>query len=64
MPNATRLILDERRYNVDVLRESVQRDLASLNADQRIVFDALCGAVASGAGGVFFLEGFGGTGKI
>jgi len=63
MPNANRLILDERRYNVDVLRESVQRDLASLNADQRIAFDALCGAVASGAGGVFFLEGFGGTGK-
>jgi len=63
MPNANRLILDERQYNVDVLRESVQRDLASLNADQRVAFDALCGAIASGAGGVFFLEGFGGTGK-
>ena len=63
MPNANRLILDERRYNVDVLRESVQRCLASLNTDQRTAFDALCEAVASGAGGVFFLEGFGGTGK-
>ena len=57
--NANRLILDERRYDVDVLRESLQRDLASLNADQRRAFDALCEAVTSGAGGVFFLEGFG-----
>ena len=35
----------------------------TLNADQRVAFDALCGVIASGAGGVFFLEGFGGTGK-
>ena len=61
--NANQLILDERRYNVDVLRESVERDLARLNADQRVAFDALCEAVISGAGGVFFLQGFGGTGK-
>src|SRR5216117_2212607 len=31
--------------------------------DQRVAFDALCEAVTSGAGGVFFLQGFGGTGK-
>ena len=37
--------------------------MATLNADQRVAFDALCGVIASGAGGVFFLEGFGGTGK-
>ena len=61
--NANQLILDERRYNVDVLRESVERDLVRLNADQRVAFDALCEAVTSGAGGVFFLQGFGGTGK-
>jgi len=61
--NDNRLIFDERRYNVDGLRESVDRDLPCLNADQRVAFDALCEAVTSGAGGVFFLEGFGGTGK-
>jgi len=37
--------------------------MATLNADQKVAFDALCGAVTSGAGGVFFLDGFGGTGK-
>jgi PIF1-like helicase/Helicase len=61
--NANRLILDERAYNIDNLRETVERDSARLNADQKIAFDALCQAVASGEGGVFFLEGFGGTGK-
>ena len=59
------MILDERRNNVDALRESVEQDVAQLNGDQRLgaAFDALCGAVMSGAGGVFLLEGFGGTGK-
>ena len=57
------MILDERAYNVDNLRDTVERDSARLNADQKVAFDALCQAVASGEGGVFFLEGFGGTGK-
>jgi hypothetical protein len=47
-------MLDERRYNIDILRECVERDLARLNVDQRMAFDALYGAVTSGAGGVFF----------
>ena len=57
------MILDEHGYNVDSLRDTVERDSMHLNVDQRVVFDALCQAVASGEGGVFFLEGFGGTGK-
>ena len=42
---------------MDGLQEYVQRDLAKLNMDQRAA------PVTSGEGGVFFLEGFGGTGK-
>ena len=57
------MLLDERTYNVDNLRDTVERDYACLNADQKIAFDALYQAVTSGKGGVFFLEGFGGTGK-
>ena len=33
--NANRLILDERTYNIDNLRDTVERDCACLNADQR-----------------------------
>jgi hypothetical protein len=45
------------------LREYVKQDMATLNADKKVAFDAFCGAVTSGAGGVVFLDGFGGTGK-
>ena len=61
--NTNRLILGEHNYNVDVLRDTVQSGYAYLNADQRVAFDTLYQAVTSGEGGVFFLEGFGGTGK-
>ena len=57
------MILDERSYNVEILRDTVQSGYARLNADQKVAFDTLCQAVTSGEGGVFFLEGFGGTGK-
>jgi len=58
------LIHDERGYDVDILQDTVERDSTRLNADQRIVVDVLCQAVASREGGAFFLEGFGGPGKI
>ena len=61
--NANRLITDERNYNVDNLKAIVERDTARLNADQTVAFDTLYQAVTSGEGGVFFLEGFGGTCK-
>ena len=61
--NVNRLIHDERGYDVDILRNTIERDSMSLNTDQRIAVDTLCQAVASGEGGAFFLEGFGGTGK-
>ena len=62
--NANRLILDEHTYNVDNLRDIVERDCARLNADQRIIFDVLCQAITSGEEGVFFLDGFDDIGKI
>jgi len=61
--NTNRLILGEHNYNVDVLRDTVQSGYTRLNADQKVAFDTLYQAVTSGEGGVFFLEGFGGTGK-
>ena len=60
---AERLIHDERNYDVNLLRETVLRDSARMNPEQRIAFDEICGAVEAGNGGAFFLDGFGGTGK-
>ena len=61
--NTNRLIADEHNYNIDSLKAMVERATMCLNADQRAAFDALCRVVTSGEGGVFFLEGFGSTGK-
>ena len=58
-----RLIHDQRNYDVALLLEKVHRDSAQLNAEQRIAYDSICDAVDAGNGGVFFLDGFGGTGK-
>jgi hypothetical protein len=60
---AERLIHDERNYDVNLLRETVLRDSARMNPEQRIAFDEICAAVEAGNGGAFFLDGFGGTGK-
>jgi hypothetical protein len=63
LPLADRLIQEERDYNVDALRETLLRDEPKLNDDQRNGYETICAAVRNGRGGLFFLDGFGGTGK-
>ena len=58
-----RLIRDQRSYDVNALRETVLRDSARLNVDQRVAYDTLWQAVEAGNGGLYFLDGFGGAGK-
>jgi len=63
LPLAVRLIQEQRVYNVDALRQIVAQDTSKLNDDQRIAHDAICQAVERRRGELFFLDGFGGTGK-
>ena len=58
-----RLIQDERNYDINMLHEIVDRDVGRLIVEQRHAYDTLCNAVDNGQGGMFFLDGFGGTGK-
>ena len=58
-----RLVQDELAYDVPSLVESIARDEPRLNVDQRSAFTALHAAVDSGRGGMFFIDGPGGTGK-
>jgi hypothetical protein len=60
---AERLIHEQRNFDIPLLRERVLRDSATLNAEQRIAYNEICEAVDAGNGGMFFLDGFGGTGK-
>ena len=64
LPLANRLIQEQRNSNVDALREVVACDSAKLNPDQRNIYNTIYIAVENGRGGLFFLDGFGGTGKM
>ena len=58
-----RIVAEELSYNVDRLRERYERDYPRATAEQRQIFDRVTAAVDSGNGGLFFIDGPGGTGK-
>lgn len=57
------LIMDERSYNREELKESHDIDIKKLTDEQKNIYDEITSAVAEKHGGVFFVYGFGGTGK-
>ena len=58
-----KLIQEELRYDREQLREENMRFISSFTTEQRGVYDDVMNAVSRGQGGVFFLYGYGGTGK-
>ncbi|XP_073137503.1 uncharacterized protein [Henckelia pumila] len=58
-----RLILDELRFDRRSLSEEHDNHLNKLNSEQRHVYDTVMNTVHSNKGGVFFVYGYGGTGK-
>ncbi|CDY59563.1 BnaCnng35270D [Brassica napus] len=57
------LILDELSYDQQELESVLARDLPKLTDEQRKIFDEITDAVFTQRGGVFFVNGFGGTCK-
>lgn len=57
------LIQEELNYPKDELRAQHDEWIEKLTAEQRSVYDQIIGAVLHKEGGVFFVYGFGGTGK-
>ncbi|XP_076905356.1 uncharacterized protein LOC143561097 [Bidens hawaiensis] len=58
-----RLIVDELSYDTITLQNESHNLISSLTDEQRKVFDEIMNAVEANKGGVFFLYGYGGTGK-
>ncbi|XP_022003614.1 uncharacterized protein LOC110901069 [Helianthus annuus] len=58
-----RLIADELRYDVSATAIEFDNNLSSLTDEQRLVFDEIIEEVNSNADGLFFVYGYGGTGK-
>ncbi|XP_033137451.1 ATP-dependent DNA helicase PIF2-like [Brassica rapa] len=57
------LISDELNYNHDEQREKHRELLAKITDEQRAVYQEILDAVNGDKGGMFFVYGFGGTGK-
>ncbi|CAF2133672.1 unnamed protein product, partial [Brassica napus] len=57
------LLQEELNYAREELRGQHDEWITQLTDEQRSVYDAILGSVMSGKGGVFFVYGFGGTGK-
>ncbi|XP_048612002.1 uncharacterized protein LOC125586207 [Brassica napus] len=57
------LIVDERSYDRKTLLETLDRDVPKMTDEQKEIYDQILVAVNQGNGGMFFVYGFGGTGK-
>ncbi|XP_056849793.1 uncharacterized protein LOC108841698 [Raphanus sativus] len=57
------LVVDETSYDRDALLETLDRDLPKMTDEQKKIYEEILDAVNEDRGGMFFLSGFGGTGK-
>ncbi|KAJ0517389.1 putative DNA helicase [Helianthus annuus] len=58
-----RLITEELSYDIDNLKTDVVTLISALTDEQRHVYDNIMTSVTRNKGGVFFVYGYGGTGK-
>nr|GEU32069.1 hypothetical protein [Tanacetum cinerariifolium] len=58
-----RLIYDELDYNPAELQSEYERLYVCLNTEQKSVYDTIMNSVETGQRGVYFVYGYGGTGK-
>ena len=63
MDNFNRLVYDERKYNRDELRHQHEQFYSTLTSEQRDIYGSIMEAVVEDSGGMFFVYGYGGTGK-
>ena len=57
------LVLDEHSYFRSSLLETLDRDIPKMTTEQRKIYDEILDVVNKERGGMFFVSGFGGTGK-
>ncbi|KAH9622346.1 hypothetical protein KSS87_022355, partial [Heliosperma pusillum] len=57
------LVMDELSYDRQSLREEHDNNLSIMTDEQRMIYNEIVDAVSKNKGGVFFVYGYGGTGK-
>ena len=63
MENYNRLVSSELNYNINELHEQHQTMYASLTSEQKDIYKVLMNVVNTEKGGMYFVYGYGGTGK-
>nr|KAJ0194029.1 hypothetical protein LSAT_V11C800414390 [Lactuca sativa] len=58
-----RLITEELDFDITILQKESHQLLESLTVEQRSIFDEIMTTIKENKGGVFFVYGYGGTGK-
>ncbi|CAN6970212.1 unnamed protein product, partial [Brassica rapa subsp. trilocularis] len=61
--NINHLIMDEKCYNREELKGEHEKLLATITDEQKLIYDEILHAVNHKHGGMFFVYGYGGTGK-
>ena len=61
--NVESLIIEELAYDKTFMKNDCHQLLSSLTVEQRCVFDDIMTVVHEKKGGIFFVYGYGGTGK-
>ena len=57
------LILDELSYDLEEMQSTHDIDIMKMTEEQRKIYDEIICVVLEERGGMFFVDGFGGTGK-
>jgi hypothetical protein len=63
LEGVSRVVAEETDYDTNWLHGLWQQGYGSANPEQKAIFDTVTAAVESGNGGLFFIDGPGGTGK-
>jgi PIF1-like helicase/Helicase len=61
--HSNRLLREQLAFNPEDLQAEVAAGAPHMNTEQRLIHTTLCSAVDAGGGGLFFVDGPGGTGK-
>ncbi|CAN1216760.1 hypothetical protein LINPERPRIM_LOCUS765, partial [Linum perenne] len=60
---ANSLLAQEMQYDHDAQETQFQREIIRLNVDQKVAYDEIMASVLSNQHRLFFIDGYGGTGK-
>ena len=63
LPRQNKILMAEMNYNIETLSQELEQLLPNLTSEQRTIYDTIIEAVIQSNWGMYFIYGYGGTGK-